>query len=287
MLLAACGHAKDEPARPVAVAPAGLRAYAEQRIFDKFVVDGQVVSRAPDGSPDDRGDSPLYTGIAIGSMDCERGQPLMGRLQQRIAERDGALERFEPWADDVAQNRWSWDQEVGVTYAFARRAARCPDPALGLYWDIFERGKTAQTPPGFDYVTDAVSHKLGLGGAPHKDRQQLFEFQTAAWAASVVAARSECYRIQLAFRSMLSAEAVGRPIGGYGRSRFCHYTRSAQIPIIDRWCGRPDTYVAGFQFNEWDYRHGKCPWQGGPDGSADRESPAVDLIDYMSQNQEI
>jgi hypothetical protein len=290
LLLALISCAKaPEPAPaplPAAVAPAGLREYAEQRLFDKFVVDGQVVARDENGDPDMRGDSPLYTGIAIGSLDCDRGAPLMNRLQERIAENNGARERFYPWDDNVAQNRWSWDQEVGDTYAFARRAARCPDPALGLHWTILrDAADKSVTPPGFDYVNDAVGAKLGVNGAPHKDRQQIFEFEAQAWAALVVAARSECYRLHLAFRSLLSAEAVGRPIGGYGRSRFCHHTRNAQIPIIDRWCGRPDTYLATFQFNEYRFRHGKCLWQGGPDGSADRESPAVDLLDYIATSE--
>lgn len=284
LALASCAKA-PEPAPaplPAVVTPQGLREYAEQRLFDKFVVDGQVVARDEHGDPDMRGDSPLYTGIAIGSLDCERGAPLMNRLQERIAGNSGARERFYPWEDTVAQNRWSWDQEVGDTYAFARRAARCPDPALGLHWDILRHARNAETPPTFDFVTDAVSHKLGLGGEPSKDRQQAFEFTAASWAAVVVAAHSECYRIQLAFRSMLSAEAAGRPIGGYGRSRFCHYTRDTQIPKIDKWCGRPSSYAQTFQFNEWSFRQGKCPWQGGPDGTADRESPAVDLLDYLS-----
>lgn len=297
LFLAACG---SEPERPGPVAaveiPTGLVEYAEGRLFDRFVEDGQVVSRRMDGALDARGDSPLYTGIAIGSLDCEKGAPLMARLKRRIAENDGKLERFEPWDDTVGGNRWSWDQEVGVTYAFARRAVRCPDESVStaLHWNIRQEAISRfggrlhpevdqGIPPAFDFVQDAVSHRLGLGGAPHPDRQRLFELAAISWTAGVAAAKSECYRIHLAFRSLLTAEAVGRPIGGYGRSRFCHHTRRAQIPTIDRWCGRPETYVRDFYFNAWHFRHDHCSWQSGPTGTPDVESPAVDLLDYVAQ----
>lgn len=297
LLFAGCGKEPKNPeATPSGKIPAGLVEYAESRLLGRFVEDGQVVSRLSDNSPDDRGDSPLFTGIAIGSLGCEKGAPLMGRLKRRIAENDGELERYEPWEGSVGANRWSWDQEAGITYAFAKRAARCPDEGVStaLHWSIRQEAiarqggrlhpdEDAQIPPYFDYVQDVVSHKLGLGGSPHPDRQRLFELAAVTWTAGVVAARSECYRIHLAFRSLLTAEAVGRPVGGHGRSRFCHHTRRVQIPTIDRWCGRPESYVASFQFNEWTYRHEKCPWQGGPDGRADKESPAVDLLDYVAQ----
>jgi hypothetical protein len=277
---------------------ASLYAEAAARL-PSFLSDGQVTSKWTDGTLEHRGDSMLMTGLAIGSLDCERGAPLMERLVRRITENEGLLERFEPYAPEISRTRYSWDQEVGVTYAFARRAARCPGESVSLAgaWKLRQAAiaswnkrlhpeHSTKVPPGFDFATKAVSHQLGLSGAPTEDNKQLMELEAIGWAATVVATRSSCYRVHLAFRSMLTAEAAGRPVDSWARDRFCAVTSSAGIPLIDRWCGRPETFLADWQWNQGEFRHQLCSYQstGAKEGL---ENAGVDLLDYVATFYEL
>jgi hypothetical protein len=40
----------------------------------------------------------------------------------------------------------------------------------------------------------------------------------------------------------------------------CDVTRGMDIPTLDDWCGRGDLarWIAGYQYNHWEYRAQRC-----------------------------
>lgn len=293
--LIGCGADRHAPPHEPAVTPVPEMHAAAVARLPAFLENGQVVSRWENGEAEHLGDSLLWTGIAIGSLDCETGWPLMDAMYQRMARTDGELDRFDPLPERYAGNEISFDGETGFYYAVARRLRRCPEESasLAVLWGQrlgyidrhggrLHRNVAVEMTTPFDFTRDAISHALGLRGEPHVDRLRSLEVAAYSWIQSVVAAKAAAYRIHLAIRHLMTVQALGHQLSEQGYRNICNAAKPAALPLVEWWCGRHDEFLTEFRYDAFEYRHQRAIWES-PDGKEGLRTPAVDLLDYLSQ----
>jgi len=269
---------------------------AVDRLVGEFLEDSQVVSRKVDGSAEHVGDSLIWTGVAIAVLPCDKAEPIATRLAQRIVDQGGELRRFEPLPQEYVGGREiSFDGETGVYFGLARFVRRCNGatrikPAFALrqsYVDRFEgrlhENSSAFVPDEFTFTRDAISHSLGLRGAPSRDRLLILEQQIAGWLTSVKLAKSACFRANLAWLHIRAIEELGYSISDQGRWAICESQRGLGLAHWSAWCGDAealDAFVAGFQWNEYEFAHQRCPAWEAPDGKEGLKTPGLDYLFY-------
>ncbi len=299
LMLAACGHAKDEPENlPAADAPRARYAAAVSRMLVDFTENDQIVSRHADGSPEHQGDSLLWNWTAIGVLGCGEGYQLLHASLARLSAESGLLYRYLPLpAEYEGGNETSLDPELGFWFGVASRWRRCPDDRAELAeaWQLRQRAigvakgrlhpnVPVVIPAGIDAVGDQVGAAMGVGQYPNEARLGLLGAELSAWAAATITSHSACYRLNLAWTSLRALEEAGGALPGRWRDIFCKATTPAGIATVDHWCGRGDlaAFVEGYQFNAWEYAEQRCPAWEQPDGNG-LETPGLDLIVAMRE----
>lgn len=294
LFVSACGHA---PARPDKVYPPEsvkqLWREASDRLLDRFTEDGWVVSRDANGEPEKVGDSLLWTGLAMGVMECDDATLFEDALGATIERNQGVLMRIDPLPESYKNNPISFDGETGVIFGFALRAKRCPErrERLRALWvehmDAINRmgGKlhpnsNAKIVLQFKAAQKAVNHELGVGSKPSKVEQAAMVQEAAAWAAAVNAKHAACYRVNLAYLYISAMETLGYKSSRLGRDAFCSATKGMRLATVDHWCGRGGlkSYIDNFKYNEWEFKHQRCESWEKRDGREGLETPGLDLL---------
>lgn len=289
-VLAACGKAKSEPTPAVPTDPV-KDAYTEtqDRLEARFLNDGMVVSL---GGDEHLGDSLLWSGIALGSEDCDHQQVDSG-LRAMVDMNTGALSRHTSLPAQV-----SLDGALGFYYGVAARNKRCPK--LLLDWKntlmIHQNYMAANggkinakagfvVPAEFDFVQQALFAKLGLAAAPSVHKLNLLADEVAVWAEGVRLQRSACYRVHLGWLALRTAELLGYTIDATHRNRFCAAEVGLNLPVIEHWCGvnALQEWLDTFAYNRWEYAFQRCPAWETPDGNG-YETPAVDRLIGLTEN---
>jgi hypothetical protein len=257
---------------------------AEDRLVDRFLDDGWVVSRHADGSPEHQGDSLIFTGIALGTLDCAHRHDVEWALAEGLENLQGGLERHRSLPDKV-----SIDGALGFYFGLATMKP-CPDQVEWGHHILLHRQfvyshnmrlnpeADAQLVPEFDYVLDLLASSLGVADKPDGSRARTLETEVSAWALAVKAKKSACYRVHLGWLTLRSLEALGE-LSQRGRRDFCSATEGMDIPIVDHWCGRTDLkgWLASYHEDEWGYRHQRCGSWESPDGQG-LANPGLDLL---------
>ena len=267
--------------------------YAEtvDRLVSRFLHEGQVVSRDDDGSPQHRGDSLLWTGMALGVLPCDRIADVESALGANVEANGGHVVRFMPLPEEYRGGREaSLDGELGLLWGVAQYAKRCgtyPAWFATHYAALAANGwvypGAARLHPEFSYVLDVIAHGAGLRGRPDPRRGVLLGAEVAAWAAATKAAQAAAYRIHLGWLALSAVEAAGEEIGE-ARAMYCAATDGAGMPLVNEWCGKSGLadWLSTFQFDAYEYALQRGPWES-QDGRPGLSTPALDRLVALTQ----
>lgn len=290
LFLVSCGKAPEAKA-PEKPNLETVKAYeaASYRLTHGFLENGWVVSRDADGLARHRGDSLIWTGIAVGALPCETGVEPEDALIRSIQNNNGGLVRIEP---EVDVSEVSLDGAIGLYRGVAARVTNCPDYAskwapvieqhlayVDAHSGSLNTASSAKLVPEFSYILDLLASYLSHGSAPDSGRARRLEHQASAWAFAVNSAHAACFRVNLGLLALQTLESLGIEISDQGRNEFCSATRGMDIPAVDHWCGRSDIkdWLNSFKFNEWEYRHQRCGKWESPDGNG-LSTPGLDYL---------
>ncbi len=262
------------------------------RLVDEFQEGGYVVSRKADGSLEHRGDSALWTAIAMSALSCDQGQVFEDALVSSVLRQGGRYIRFEPLPESYKVNETSRDMETGAIFGFAMRARKCPESraALKRAWKehrsfVKHEGKLHEgsnlnfiMTPGMDFIWDLVGHEFDLNARPGKASMATFESAIILNATTIAKRKSACYPIHLNTLMLITSARLGLPVTELTKREFCNQTRGMHLPLTEWYCGRAyQSFFSEFKYNEYEYRHQRCPYEG-KDGGGGDQTPGVDFL---------
>ncbi len=257
--LLACGHAeKRDETQPASVSIYDAAADRLVTMLD----DGWVVSRHPDGAIADQGDSLLFTGLAMGTLDCARGAVPEAALSTMLRENHGV-----PYRHPTIKGEYSLDGLLGLWWGIDQRIKRCG--ARDVWASLLTEHKTAVSiEPFFGIVLDQV-----MGGVPSLNDRGRLGAEVTAWAIGTVSARAAAYRLHLGYLTLSIVDAPK------GQGTYCEAVKDAKILLIEHFCGRPGLaqWIDGFAYNRYVYAFQRAEWEG-PDGRPGLATPAIDLL---------
>lgn len=284
----ACSHAKAKPETPTTDPPPAVVENwgIEQDRALTFASDGFIVSLDKNQVTQNQGDSLIWTGVALASMDCQHGAKLDQALQAMVKTLNGGLWRHPSIPNDV-----SLDGALGFYLGVTHRITHCMEgdiwaPLLKLH----QAAGSALNPNGgtkledpFTAARDAVLSLVGIADYPGAVRiGALSEAAALMGAAPGIAHRTgvgsqACYRAHLGLLVMQIIEATGGKPSA--RNSFCAATVGYDLPTTDQYCGRGNlrAWTEAFQSDVWQYRHQRCPGWENPDGDGLLQ-PGIDLL---------
>lgn len=266
LLLAACSRPKpNEHPDPMPASELVARDIAARALA--MSEDGWIVSREADGSTRDRGDSLIFTGIAMGAMACDQGAEPEAALVKMLHDRHGGVYRHPSIPDD-----YSLDGLLGLWWGISRRTAKCPDTRPLWAGLIEEHAHAVTIEPFFRTALDQLVADLGQGGGPSVFERGILGSEVAGWAASTVGQHAASYRLHLGF---LTLSLVSAPAG---KKAYCNEVPTAKIALVEHFCGRSGLgeWVAGFAYDRYVYAFQRGAWET-PDASG-KTTPAIDLL---------
>ncbi len=286
-MLIGCQKAKDEPI-PADPPPDILGLYSEASgRLESMSSSGWVISRDNVGGGEHLGDSLIWTGLSLYALPCDRLEDPSLALSSMIGETSGQFYRYPSLKDQVSS-----DGALGVYRGLASLRTRCPD-VWNAWRDVFAvhhahfqaTGGVLNDASGtklfseWYFLEAAIAYRYGLAAPPDVAQLRGMEGAMAAWALAVKTAKSACYRIHLAWLSLVTAEDLGYPVSEGGRNAFCSATNGTKLPAVDQYCGRTDlkAFVQDFKYNIYEYAHQRCPDYELPDANG-MNTPALDLL---------
>lgn len=280
-----------------------LDASLVDRLLTRHLDAGFVVSLTRGDAPEvrDRGDSALFTGLAVAALGCDEGRPMFEALVANVRAHGGMIHRHpnlvlsgEGRRGD-ANDESSRDMMLGAALGLAVRAKRCPDDAdvVRETWALHRAyvlelgdgrlypgaGNDKQINGGLVWLWDKVANALGASGDAPRSSKAAWEAGFAVTPGGPVATKSACYPIHLAVVEALVGYAVGAPVSSFSRLSFCQQTRGAGLPVVEWFCEREPArnWLATYAPDgPWIYRHQRCRWE---DPDADETTgPGVDFL---------
>jgi len=279
ILLAAasgCGQASDKPA-PTPPSDEQLAAFdaAADRALDMSEPRGWIVSRWEDGRVEHTGDSLLWTGMAMGLLDCARGDEAEAALLDMLTSNGGRAYRHP----SEAAREPSLDGHLGLYWGIAQRVTRCPETAE-RWAAALEIHEPVNVGDAFDVVRVALRSRLGRGAAPSLRARDALGALVGGWAGVVRTKKAAAFRIHLGLLTLETLAAAGQPVSGSVRDAFCAASDGADMPTVDHYCGRGNlaAWVANFTYDAWEMRHQRAGAWEQPDGKPGLATPGVDLL---------
>lgn len=231
---------------------------------------GWIVSRWDDGSMRDQGDSLLFTGLAMGAMNCADGAVPERALLKMLWDNHGKVFRHPSLPDD-----YSLDGLLGLWWGAYQRTRKCPESQDAWAEVLPEHATAVAIEPYFDAVLDTVrglevseTNRGKLGAA------------VAAWAVATVSQRAAAYRLHLGF---LALDVVSAP---KGKAAYCGAVKEAHMPLLEDFCGRDGLlqWVDDFQYDRYVYAHQRAVWEP-QDGQLGLSTPAIDYLIALTELQ--
>lgn len=274
-----------------------------QRLLTQHLDAGFVVSLTRGDAPEvrDRGDSALFTGIAVGVLGCEEGRGMFEALVANIRNHGGMIHRHPnlvvttPEVRGDANDESSRDMMLGAAFGLLLRARHCPEDAdqVREVWALHrayveglgdgrlypDAGQDKQINGGLFWLWDKVANKLGASGDAPRSSKTAWEAALIGTAAGTVATKQACYPIHLTALQIFIAYAVDAPVSSFSKSSWCAPTRGAGLPMVEWLCEREPaqhwlaTYAAGGPFI---YQHQRCRWDT-PDAD-ETTGPGIDFL---------
>lgn len=240
--------------------------FIADRAVNKFVDEsGFIVGR---GADPHLGDSLFFTGLAVYGLDCARGKPLSEALQHMLSVQAGGLSRHPTLKGQI-----TLDGLLAAYRGIAKRVMVCGEKHLWVQplldhsrWLTDKRKQLL--PFNFDLVFDQLLAKAGgptVNQAPIK--QAALETVVEEWSGGVIATKTACYRVNLGLIALQTLQELGRTVSDGGRDALCTVTEKADIPTLDKFCGRGNLtkWLSLFMLDTWQYRHQRCPAWESPD----------------------
>jgi len=298
LLLAGCqGKNEDAPSSPLADLPPSENAPVPDqyealvsRLLSDFLDEGMPISRNGD-EIDERGDSALFSGLAIGVLSCEDGASIFRAVADNITSHDGRIHRH-PALDRVDTSR---DAMIGTAFGLVMRWRRCPEDreAIAALWSLHRdyvtglgngrlypgAGEDKQINGGLWWLWDRVANFFGITGDAPRVSKDRFETDMIATASGTVAAKQPCYPLHLNMLQMITAYAINSPVSSFSRLSWCQATRGTGVPMIEYWCEREPAqrWLAEYspESSGYSYRHQRCKWES---DERPRIGPALDYL---------
>lgn len=286
------------PSKPDDVVPTDNQIYMQtvQHVLT-HVSNGYVITLKPDGQPEAMGEGLLFAGEFLWAAPCIEGKAVSEAIAGMITRMDGQLVRYEPLGEYEGGREMSVDGAIVLYKGIARRIMDCGESQLwsgpidlhykflkSHSWRLHANVGDDLKGLGHDFTLplDLIRWRLGQDGEPSGYRMYQLEHQAAVWALSLHPQRRACYRVNLGWSSVISAEVMGWPATGKGRDEICLATRGMDIPTVDHWCARTpiDNYLSNYVIDEWQYRHQRCGAWEFADGNGNN-SHRLDLLDAL------
>ena len=263
----------------------------QERLRTRFLEKGYVVSRKGE-KPHFVGDSLLWTGIAMGVLDCEIAREIFEAVHASAKKRRGGLVRIEPLPRSYNVDPTSRDMEVGAIFGFAAYFLSCEDPEvvdlLTLHFDFIDQNHAALYPhgdpskininPAFAYFLNEVAALfLGVPRPPAIDRSG-FEVGVFSGASGIRSANAPCFPVHLTTMQLITLEILDHPISQSAGAAFCKATDTMGLPLTDWYCHRLDVkeYLHSYELDQYEYSHQRCSWE--QDRLDGVETPGLDWI---------
>jgi hypothetical protein len=231
--------------------------------------------------PKHLGDSALFTGLAIASMDQFDVNPVL----DHIIGSGGLIERhpLNPKLSDPS----SRDQVIGMMYGLVVRWNRKPEErekiakAWKFHYEYVENLKGKLYPkagidkslnPSLYYLWLEVGKYFGVTEKSGDRNLWLVGLTTTAIDTNVH--KKAAYPMHLSMVQILTAHEIGKPVDNVFRWRWCQESKNMLIPMIDWYCERrkADNFLANYVENEWDYQHQRAQQYESPDGNNNKSS---------------
>lgn len=270
LLCAACQKEPDsEPTEDVHL-PYSFDQVAE-RMLAMSEPSGWLVNTYDGGGYRKAGDSLIFSGVALGALDCRRGDVVEAALVAMLEEKDGDIYRHPSLKDEPA----SLDGELGLLWGVSQRVARCPE-TQSVWAPLIERHAAhawRYLAGLWDPVLWQVEAQLGLRALPTETERGEIGTLAAGWAFAVVQTHEAAFRLHLGYLALSIVDAPK------GKASYCAAVKAAQIPLLEHFCGRSGlgAWAAAFQFNAWEYRFQRAAWET-PDGKPGMNTPALDYL---------
>lgn len=263
------------------------RGYTERLMTKHIFGDGFVGSK---GKHD--GDSALFTGIAMGSVPCEKAAFFLKSFEIMAASNDGGFVRNSPLDEEyiLNSNEYSLDQHAGVMFGLQSVMRRCPDIAVRAV-ELWNYNLAFIDDTGGEYLHPNAS--LSKINVPTRILMKMVSMSDVsegelmdleAWliggAMGIKATKKACYPIHLGTIGIVSTVLADRPISKLGMDAFCEQTDGMDLPLTDYLCGRISgkLWLDSYEPNKWEYRHQRCgSWESSPD-ARDDETHGVDYL---------
>lgn len=280
----------SSPVQPININEQNLFLKYENRLFDNFLANGQVISKNNDGTPTDLGDSLLFSGLAIGSANCDRVKVLLTSLEKMEAHYEDYLVRFNPLPLEFAEKTdfISRDGATGVLYGLTLAKKRCPSLAQEIHTILF-RWKNAVSDsftlyPGSYAAFITPSFKtfwdLAHGGEMNFLKYEDLILSILATTLWIKLSKSACYPIHLDTLQFLTLENLGYPILERHKAEFCSLSNGMGLMLTDWFCERNKDKILAWLHNPESsqnvYMHHRCIWE-----STDGNSKISPRIDYL------
>lgn len=244
------------------------------RMLDLAHPRGWIVNRYDNGELRKPGDSLLFTGIAMGVLDCTRGAIPETALIEMLTANGGGLVRHPGLPDEPV----TVDGALGLYWGVAHRIEKCPETrqrwagAMQLHATVADRYLEGIFQP----MLQQVMADLGLSAPPSEEERGHLGLLMASWAFAVVQNKAAAYRIHLAW---LTLDVVPAP---HSKTAFCEAVVKAKMPLMEHFCGRPGLaeWVEKFEFNRFEFFHQRAVWES-PDGRRDGDPLNTPALDYL------
>lgn len=277
LCLASCGRAA-EPTRPQPEpAPWPARASAYETELGSHREGGWLVVRTADGYRDE-GDSLTWSGEAMG-ISCGQAEASLVAVERLQEKSGGYYLRFDPLPDRYSADVVSRDGWIGVVYGMTRAWHKCPAlqsrmadswhrarSAVGNALTLHPQASAAFITPQMHYLLDAMDAFVdGAAPAPRPAAKAMYELATETTVRLIVAGKTPCYPLHLAFSEAIALAAMGSPISEAAKRDLCEATASTGL-INWRWFCQDDpaavrSWLEQYQPNRIVYAHQRCSWE--------------------------
>lgn len=267
--------------------PSDKQAHYEERLIE-FLKDGWVVTRNPDGSNHDEGDSLLFTGLALGSLSCDSvaRYGLLNSFERMIDNYDGYLVRIDPLTEEYVNrdDYVSRDGATGALYGLLRHSQRCSEnrervkrimdqwhDTVGSAVLLHPKSKAVKMPSFSAFWRVAHGRKINDLEYAVYMTSTIFTAKTiqlqrrAAVAEGNPEKNPSCYPVNLQTLQHIIMEMQGQAIYERDKSAWCDITKDFGLLLSDWYCARNDDKIQDWLENPQQsravYMHQRCSWE--------------------------
>ncbi len=263
----------------------------QDRLMKEFLRNGFVVAKDTVSNEDtEQGDSLLFSGIALASVDCHYMPVFLEALEVMQADWGGYLVRINPLPKNYVEksNVVTRDGASGAAFGMIKARDRCPEfkdrieailerwkGAIGESYFLHPKAMNGIITPTFSAFLDVVNGR----GIDSSDKL-LMMLSAQATASLIVAEKSACYPIHLQTIQNLALEEEGHSMDEFGKESWCNTVMDRGLLLTDWYCGRRTETMWAFLRNPENaanvYMHQRCNWE-----SSDAENKASPRVDFL------